>query len=52
MKPVHRILIVDDEENVLRMLSTTFALQGYETHCANNGRSAMQLFADIGRIWC
>lgn len=48
MKPVHLILIVDDEENVLRILSTAFALQRYETHCANNGRAAMQLFADIG----
>lgn len=47
MKPIHRILIVDDEDNVRRMLSTAFALQGYETHCANNGRTAIQLFADI-----
>ena len=37
MTAINRILIVDDEDNVRRMLSTAFALQGFETHCANNG---------------
>ena len=39
MTAINRILIVDDEDNVRRMLSTAFALQGFETHCANNGRT-------------
>lgn len=47
MTAINRILIVDDEDNVRRMLSTAFALQGFETHCANNGRTALHLFADI-----
>ncbi|QFU35453.1 Transcriptional regulatory protein SrrA [Escherichia coli] len=41
MTAINRILIVDDEDNVRRMLSTAFALQGFETHCANNGRTAL-----------
>ena len=48
MTAINRILIVDDEDNVRRMLSTAFALQGFETHCANNGRTALHLFADQG----
>ena len=47
MTAINRILIVDDEDNVRRMLSTAFALPGFETHCANNGRTALHLFADI-----
>ena len=47
MTAINRILIVDDEDNVRRMRSTAFALQGFETHCANNGRTALHLFADI-----
>lgn len=47
MTAINRILIVDDEDNVRRMLSTAFALQGFETNCANNGRTALHLFADI-----
>ena len=43
MTAINRILIVDDEDNVRRMLSTAFALQGFETHCANNGRTALHL---------
>ena len=31
MTAINRILIVDDEDNVRRMLSTAFALQGFET---------------------
>lgn len=45
MTPSYRILIVDDEENVRRMLSTAFALCGQETFCARDGREALQMFA-------
>jgi two-component system response regulator AtoC len=38
MKTTYRILIVDDEENVRRMLATAFSLQGHETHCASDGK--------------
>ncbi|WP_058912813.1 acetoacetate metabolism transcriptional regulator AtoC [Entomohabitans teleogrylli] len=46
MKANYRILIVDDEENVRRMLTTAFALAGQETFCAKDGREALQMFAD------
>lgn len=37
MKTTYRILIVDDEANVCRMLTTAFSLQGHETHSACDG---------------
>lgn len=47
MKTTYRILIVDDEENVRRMLTTAFSLQGHETHSAGDGKAALDLFADV-----
>lgn len=47
MNAVYRILIVDDEENVRRMLSTAFSLQGYDSHCASNGQEALPLFTRV-----
>ncbi|RZN39946.1 acetoacetate metabolism transcriptional regulator AtoC [Escherichia sp. E2593] len=47
MNAVYRVLIVDDEENVRRMLSTAFSLQGYDTHCASNGQEALPLFTRV-----
>ncbi|MBM3072965.1 acetoacetate metabolism transcriptional regulator AtoC [Lelliottia sp. RWM.1] len=46
MKTPYRILIVDDEDNVRRMLATAFSLLGHETHCASNGQAALNLFSD------
>lgn len=46
MKTTYRILIVDDEENVRRMLATAFSLQGHETHCASDGKAALNLFSE------
>lgn len=46
MKTTYRILIVDDEENVRRMLATAFSLQGHETHCASDGKAALSLFSE------
>ena len=47
MKTSYRILIVDDEDNVRRMLTTAFSLQGHETFCASNGEEALHLFSDM-----
>ncbi len=52
MTAINRILIVDDEDNVRRMLSTAFALQGFETHCANNGRTALPCLPIFTLTWC
>lgn len=46
MKTTYRILIVDDEENVRRMLATAFSLQGHEMHCASDGKAALSLFSE------
>jgi len=46
MKPIYRILIVDDEENVRLMLHTAFSLSGHETLVAANGTDAVQLFRE------
>ena len=46
MKTTYRILIVDDEDNVRRMLATAFSLQGHETHCASDGKAALSLFSE------
>lgn len=44
MKKVYQILIVDDEENVRRMLTTTFDFDGHHTLCAADGEEALELF--------
>lgn len=44
MKNSYRILIVDDEDNIRRMLATAFSLEGHETQCASNGHDALQCF--------
>lgn len=46
MKPIYRILIVDDEENVRLMLNTAFTLSGHETLSAANGLDALKRFRD------
>lgn len=39
-----RILIVDDEKNVLRMLNTVFSQEGNQVFCADNGQDALIIF--------
>lgn len=46
MKPMYRILIVDDEENVRLMLETAFTLSGHQTLNARNGKEALRLFRE------
>lgn len=46
MKARYRILIVDDEDNVRRMLTTALTLQGHETLTASHGAEALQRFTD------
>ena len=43
MAPVHRILIVDDEQPIRRLLSLTFESAGYAVKTAGSGRDAMAL---------
>ena len=45
-KPI-RILVVDDEENILELLDTVFTGEGYEVHRASNGVDALALIEKI-----
>ncbi|MBP9642050.1 MAG: acetoacetate metabolism transcriptional regulator AtoC [Budvicia sp.] len=44
MKKSYRILIVDDEENVRRMLTAAFTLDGHQPICAADGQQALEVF--------
>ncbi len=41
-----RILVVDDETQISRVLKTTLSTQGYEVKTADNGESAFDAFTD------
>jgi two-component system response regulator AtoC len=40
----YKILIADDEKNVLKMLTTVFSHAGNQIICADNGKDALRLF--------
>ena len=42
------ILVVDDDEMVLRYVSTTLKRQGYGVHQANSGHEGLRCFSEIG----
>ncbi|GKX56799.1 acetoacetate metabolism regulatory protein AtoC [Leminorella grimontii] len=44
MKKSYRILLVDDEESVLRMLMAFFSHNGHQPICAQDGHQAVELF--------
>jgi DNA-binding response OmpR family regulator len=39
-----QLLVVDDDTDIQKLLSRTFALMGYDVNLAGNGREAMNLF--------
>jgi two-component system KDP operon response regulator KdpE len=41
-----RILVVDDEPQITRVLRTSLAAQGYDIRVANNGETALELMKD------
>lgn len=43
MKKHPRIMVVDDDHEMLRMLNRTFELEGYDVAVADNGRLALAL---------
>ena len=43
-----RILVVDDEPQITRVLRTTLASHGYEIRVANDGESALDLSEGLG----
>ncbi|MFP4458907.1 MAG: response regulator [Candidatus Zixiibacteriota bacterium] len=42
-----RILLVDDEEKIINMLSRHFRFKGYEVYIAKNGREALEQLEQI-----
>jgi len=45
--PEARVLIVDDEVNIVELLSVSLKFQGFEVHTAANGPSALDLAREI-----
>ena len=43
MAPVYKILLVDDEQDILDFLSYNLKKDGFEVHVANNGRDAIEI---------
>ncbi|BCI85271.1 hypothetical protein NIIDMKKI_04770 [Mycobacterium kansasii] len=39
--PEARILVVDDEANIVELLSVSLKFQGFEVHTASNGAQAL-----------
>ncbi|MCG3205482.1 MAG: Response regulator MprA [Elusimicrobia bacterium] len=46
MKKRHKILIVDDEENIASSMSDLLEMKGYEVKSANNGVEGLKILAD------
>ena len=45
--PEARILVVDDEANILELLAVSLRFQGFEVHTATNGPAALDLAREI-----
>src|SRR5579871_6282297 len=46
MNEHHRILVVDDEPQITRVLRTSLSSQGYDIRVANNGETALEIMKD------
>lgn len=46
MNPKHRILLVDDERQITRVLTRGLTAKGYDVHVAADGEAALQTFND------
>ena len=46
MADKQRILIVDDERQITRVLSRGLSTKGYDVHVAADGEAALQTFSD------
>jgi two-component system response regulator AtoC len=47
MKAEYKILIVDDDESIRRLLAAVLSREGFQTVTANDGEEALALFRDV-----
>jgi len=45
--PIHRVLVVDDNEGAAKVLALLLSRSGYDTREAHNGRQAIQIAKDF-----
>ncbi|MGE2834333.1 response regulator transcription factor [Mycobacterium sp. SMC-4] len=45
--PEARVLVVDDEANIVELLSVSLKFQGFEVHTASNGQSALSTAREV-----
>jgi two-component system, OmpR family, response regulator len=45
--PEARVLVVDDEDNIVELLSVSLKFQGFEVHTAKNGPAALDLAREV-----
>ena len=45
--PEARVLVVDDEDNIVELLSVSLKFQGFEVYTATNGATALDLARDV-----
>jgi two-component system, OmpR family, response regulator len=45
--PEARVLVVDDETNIVELLSVSLKFQGFEVHTASNGPAALDLAREV-----
>ena len=46
-----RILVVDDEPQITRVLRTSLSSQGYDIRVANNGETALEILKTGLQTW-
>jgi two-component system OmpR family response regulator len=47
IKPEARVLVVDDEPNIVELLSASLKFQGFEVYTADNGPAALDIARDV-----
>src|SRR5688572_3081734 len=45
--PSHKILLVDDEQDILEFLSHNLKKEGYEVYTSTNGRKAVEIAKEV-----
>ncbi|HEX5264146.1 MAG TPA: response regulator [Phenylobacterium sp.] len=45
--PARKVLLVEDDPDLLSLLTAAFVREGFETHCASNGRAGVELLKTL-----